>query len=424
MKPVKLWNRNFFLLWQGQFVSQLGNQAFSIAMMFWIKHQTGSATLMGLLMMLVHLPIVILGPIAGTFADHYSRRKIIILCDLLAGISVTALALLLFIYPDRTNLILVLMFVVGLLLGAVRSFFNPAISAAIPDIVPREKVAAANSLNQSSVQISTFFGQGLGGYLFVLLGAPLLILIDGITYLFSALSESFITIPQVLPEKSRVLKEKFAQFKRDTIKGLKIVWSDTGMRSMFFMAAVLNFFIMPIIVLLPFYVEDFLGVTPAWYGYLLAGFGFGALIGYGVAGSVKVSGKIRTGTVIVSMILLNILLASLSIITKASLALVVWVIIGAANGFVNINIITLLQIRVSSEMRGRIFGLLTTLTAGLTPISLGLGGVIGDLTGRNIPLIYGTCGIILIILSIITSLLRPFRRFLSGETEGVYSINP
>jgi DHA3 family macrolide efflux protein-like MFS transporter len=423
LKPEKLWNRNFFLLWQGQFVSQLGNQAFSIAMMFWIKHRTGSASLMGLLMMLVHLPIVILGPIAGTFADHYSRRKIIILCDLLAGVSVLALAMLLFIYPGRTNMILVLMFVVGLLLGAIRSFFNPAISAAIPDIVPREKVAAANSLSQSSVQISTFIGQGLGGYLFVLLGAPLLILIDGITYLFSAFSESFITIPQVLPEKSRVLKEKFSQFKRDTLEGLQIVWRNTGMRSIFFMAAVLNFFIMPIIVLLPFYVEDFLGVTPAWYGYLLAGFGFGALIGYGAAGSVKVSGKTRTVTVIFFMILLNALLASLSIVSAASLALAVWVIIGTANGFVNINIITLLQISIPSELRGRIFGLLTTLKAGLTPIALGLGGVIGDLTGRNIPLIYGTCGIILIVLSVILSLLRPFRRFLSGETEDVVSLN-
>ncbi len=419
MKPAKLWNKNFFLLWQGQFVSQLGNQAFSIAMLFWIKHQTGSASLMGLLMMLIHLPMVILGPIAGTFADSYSRRKIIIACDVLAGIPVIILSILLFMTPQKTSLVLVLMLIVGLLLGVVRTFFNPAITAAIPDIVPKEKIAAANSLNQSSVQISTIFGQGLGGYLFMLLGAPLLILIDGITYLFSAFSESFISIPQILPEKSRIWKEKFIQFKKDTIEGLKIVWGNTGMRAMFFVAAFLNFFIMPLIVLLPFYVEDFLGVTPDWYGYLLAGFGLGALIGYGFAGTLKLSGKRRSRSVITAMILMTSLLALLSVANKSLLALAIWVCIGAANGFININIITLLQTSVPSELRGRIFGLLTTITAGLTPIGLGLGGVVADLTGRNIPLIYGVCGIILILLAITISLIRPFRRFL---TEGTIEI--
>jgi DHA3 family macrolide efflux protein-like MFS transporter len=420
MKPAKLWNKNFFLLWQGQFVSQLGNQAFSIAMVFWIKHQTGSASLMGLLMMLIHLPVVILGPIAGTIADSYSRRKIIIACDVLAGISVLILAILLFVAPQQTSLILVLMLIVGLILGAIRTFFNPAITAAIPDIVPREKIAAANSLNQSSVQISTIIGQGLGGYLFMLLGAPLLILIDGMTYLFSALSESFISIPQILPEKSRIWKEKFVQFKKDTLEGLKVVWKNTGMRSMFFVAAFLNFFIMPLIVLLPFYVEDFLGVTPDWYGYLLAGFGFGALIGYGFAATLKLSGKRRSLGVISAMILLTVLLASLSVANKSILSLAIWVGIGVANGFININIITLLQTSVPGELRGRIFGLLTTITAGLTPIGLGLGGLVADLTGKNIPLIYGVCGIILILLSITISLLRPFRRFLS---EGTIEIN-
>jgi len=419
MKSTKLWNKNFFLLWQGQFVSQLGNQAFSIAMVFWIKHQTGSASLMGLLMMLIHLPMVILGPIAGTIADSYSRRKIIISCDVLAGISVIILAILLFFAPQQTSLILVLMLIVGLLLGIVRTFFNPAITAAIPDIVPKEKIAAANSLNQSSVQISTIFGQGLGGYLFMLLGAPLLILIDGITYLFSAFSESFVSIPQTLPEKSRVWKENFAQFKIDTLEGLKIVWRNTGMRAMFFAAAFMNFFIMPLIVLLPFYVEDFLGVTPDWYGYLLAGFGFGALIGYGFAGALKLSGKRRCRSIIAVMILQTVFLASLSVVKIPVLSLVIWIGIGIANGFNNIFIITLLQTSVPSELRGRIFGLLTTITAGLTPLGLGLGGVVADLTGRNIPLIYGVCGIILIFLAIMISLVRPFRRFL---TEGTIEI--
>jgi MFS family permease len=140
------------------------------------------------------------------------------------------------------------------------------------------------------------------------------------------------------------------------------------------------------------------------------------LIGYGFAGTLKLTGKRRSRGVIAAMFLMTVLLASLSLANKSILALAIWVSIGAANGFININIITLLQTSIPGELRGRIFGLLTTITAGLTPFGLGLGGVVADLTGRNIPLIYGTCGIILILLSITISLIRPFRRFLSEGT--------
>ena len=414
-KPVRLFNRNFFLLWQGQFVSQIGSQAYAIAMMLWVKHETGSASLMGLLMMVSMIPLVILGPFAGTFADHFSRRKIIIFCDVLSGIPVLTLAFLMFYLPSASKLLIVCLFLVNVTLSIIRSFFNPAISASIPDIVPREKVSAANSLNQSSVQISQFIGQGIGGYLFVMLGAPLLFLIDGISYLVSAFSESFIRIPQKILEKSGGRRDKFRQFKSDTMEGFRYVWGHTGIRALFFAAAFINFFAIPIFVLLPFYVEDHLNATPDWYGYILAAFGFGTLIGYGIAGGVKISSHIRSKAVISALVLMSFCLPILSILREPVLALVLMIIIGALSGFFHIHIYTLLQIAIPSEMRGRVFGLLITLTGGLTPISMGLSGVIADLVNQNIPLIYAVSGIITLSLTILTSFSRNFRSFLRSE---------
>ncbi len=414
-KPVRLFNRNFFLLWQGQFVSQIGSQAYAIAMMLWVKHETGSASLMGLLMMVSMIPFVILGPFAGTFADHFSRRKIIIFSDVLSGVPVLFLAFMMFYRPSASELLIVCLFLVNVTLGIIRSFFGPAISASIPDIVPRERVSAANSLNQSSVQISQFIGQGIGGYLFVLLGAPVLFLIDGITYLFSAFSESFIKIPQKIPEKRGGWQDKFRKFKSDTMEGFRYVWGHAGIRALFFASAFINFFAIPIVVLLPFYVEDHLHATSDWYGYILAAFGLGTLIGYGVAGGIKLSSLIRSKAIISALILVSFCLPVLSVLREPMLALVLMMIIGALSGFFNINIYTLLQIAIPSEMRGRVFGLLITLTAGLTPISMGLSGIIADLVNQNIPLIYAVSGMITLSLTIITSFSKNFRVFLQSE---------
>jgi len=102
-RPTKLFNKNFVLLWQGQLVSLFGAHAYLIAMMFWIKHQTGSATLVGLVMMVSQIPGVVLGPISGVFVDRYSRWKIIVGSDLIRGLVTISLATLVFLRPDENN---------------------------------------------------------------------------------------------------------------------------------------------------------------------------------------------------------------------------------------------------------------------------------------------------------------------------------
>lgn len=416
-KKVKLFNKDFFILWQGQFVSQLGDQAFAIAMMFWIKHQTGSASLMGMIMMFSMLPAVILGPIAGTLADHYSRKKIIVNSDLLRGVPVLLLAGIIFMFPASVDLGIAMLFVVTIFVGIINSIFNPAILASIPDIVPEEKVAAANSLSQGTRQVSLFIGQALGGFLFVLLGAPVLFLMDGISFIFSGFTEMFMKIPQKIPEKAANFKEQMKKFKEDTVSGLKFSWNHRGLRALMFNAGFLNFFVMPVIVLLPFYVEDYLGATPDWYGYILGAFGFGSIIGFGIAGVVKIPQSKKSALVLGALILNSAGLAIFAFLNSPVQAMALMVFNGMLNGFFNINLITVLQLAIPSDIRGRIFGVLMTLIHGLMPISMGLAGVVFDLVGQDIVLVYSVCGFTTLLLSIIISFDKEFRKFLSYEKK-------
>lgn len=80
-----MWNKNFFLVWQGLFVSQIGTQLFNFALLYWVLEVTGSATQMGFVMMAAAIPTLLLGPFAGTLADNISRKQLIIWADVLRG---------------------------------------------------------------------------------------------------------------------------------------------------------------------------------------------------------------------------------------------------------------------------------------------------------------------------------------------------
>jgi MFS family permease len=415
-KPTRLMNKDFLLLWQGQFVSRLGSQAYMIAMMFWLKHATGSATLMGTLMMLSMLPMVLLGPFGGTFADLHSRRRIIIASDAILGTLVVSLAALMFIAPDATGAIVTALIAVGVVSGVISAFFLPAITAAIPSIVPKDKVAAANSLNEGTFQVATLIGQGIGGVLFRILGAPVLFLIDGLSFVYSAISEAFISIPQAIPERKSSWREELGRFGGDTREGLRHVWAQTGLRALFIAAAVMNFFAMPYLVLFPFYVEDVLGMAPDWFGYLLAAYGAGSLVGYAVYGSVRMRGPTRGRMLILCLVVLSVCMAALGISRQPWFSLALIAFAGLASGVFNVATITIIQQGTADEMRGRMFGLLHTLVGGLTPISMGLTGVVADLIDQNVQAIFIACGVALIAVSIVMAFNRSFRVLLSAES--------
>jgi DHA3 family macrolide efflux protein-like MFS transporter len=413
--PSRLWNRDFFLLWQGQTVSQLGNQAFLIAMAIWVKDATGSATLMGLLMTVSALPGVLLAPFGGTFADRHSRIRIIVGCDFLAGLASLGLGFLMMSELASEKLILAFLFAVTVLLGIIRSFFMPAVQSTIPDLVPRERLAAANSLNHFSIQTSVFAGQAVGGVLYRVLGAPLLFIADGISYLFSGVSEMFIRNTwKKLEEKPRE-GGAFRAFLHETGEGLRYVWGRAGMRDFILVACLLNFLGTPMFVLLPFYVDTVLRVTADWYGYLLAAMSIGAVAGFLLAGTMRLKGQALGWSLVAGLLLGPLFFSTVGFVSNPWAALALCFLSGLSLGMVNIYLITLLQLSTPKELRGRVLGLLATLAGGLMPIGTALGGWLGDLTGKNIPLIFGGVGALSVLVTLLLATRSECRRFLAQE---------
>jgi DHA3 family macrolide efflux protein-like MFS transporter len=415
-RPTRLMNRDFLLLWQGQFVSMLGSQAFSVAMIFWIKRQTDSASLLGLGMMSQWVPAILLGPFGGTLADRMSRRQILILADVVRGLAAIALAGLVILVPGRSGTILFGLLVLSAIMGVCDAFFRPAISASIPDLVPGEEVARANSLNRVALDVSTFLGQGTGGVLFRIIGPGVLFFVDGVTYLFSALAESLIRLPPPPPIlKQATWREAGADFWRELKIGLRYVGQRRGLRYLFYVSPLDSFFMITIVVLLPFFVEDFLHVKPDWYGFLVAAFGGGSFTGSILAGATNITGRRRMVAYLLCAVGFGASAILFGLVDSPWTAMAVLFVAGTMGGFNTIHALSLAQLSTPPELRGRVLGLFETLGLSTMPIAAGTAGIVADLLHRNIPLVYFGCGVALIAVAIFQALSGEVREFLAYE---------
>jgi len=414
---TRFFNKNYLLLWQGQLISRMGTQVYSIVIALWLKHASESGTVVGSFFMLTALPYIFLSAFGGAVADRFPRKKIIVMSDVFNGLMMMGLGIFMFNSSGQSDWMFIAVFAVAMASSTISSFFGPAISASVPDLVPPDKLQTANSMGQLSQKISVFLGQGLGVPLRNLLGLPFLILVNGITFLVSAFSESFITIPQIIPEKVKGFNDYFSAFKTDIKEGWHFISKNPGLKRLLTISVFTGFFTMPVIVLLMFYISDHLHVGEGWYGVFLAIYGIGALLGYTVAGIFRPKGRMRTKILVTFMTLESTGYILLTLVHAPVHAAILFFMGGAFNGFVLVNITTILQITTPSNIRGRVFGTLTTISGSIAPLGMCLGGFLYDFTGHNISLIYSVSGAIMIVLVFSITTNKHFRRFIAFDLE-------
>lgn len=388
-----LFNRHFVLLWQGQLVSQFGNQAFLLAATYFALEGTGSASVVAIVMMAFTLPLAIVGPFGGAIADRHSRRTILVVTDLLRSLTIGSVGLYLVFSPQATSLHLIMLVVAAGVSGIMGALFAPAAQAVIPDLVPSDRLASANALTQMSGQTCSLIGQALGGVLYVAWGAAALLLFDAASFAYAGLSTWFIPADRRRDRTRQTVTEIIRQYVADTREGLLYVWHRRGMVSLLVIFAGVNMLFMPVFVLLPLYVRDVLGRGPEWYGFLLSASGGGALAGSLAAGTLATKAPHRGRLMVRSVAGIAICVLALASTRQPAVALTAFVIIGMLSSLINVMVITIFQSAAPTEVRGRVMAVVIALSTAAVPIGMGAGGLLGDVWRDSLRIVFGGCGV-------------------------------
>lgn len=365
--------RDLHLLVSGNVVSTFGNAVYILAVTLLLKELTESALMLGLFQFLALAPAFLLSPIIGAVIDRVSRRRIVILSDVYRGLLMLLTALALTVPALRSP---ALILPAAFLAGVGNALFIPAAHALLPSLVSPSRLPGATGLRAAGSQLANLGGNAVGGTLFALFGAPFLFLINGVTFLLSAVQEMFIRQGRETP--SRPAEESLMATARE---GLRAVGSDR--RVLFLVASQAGLFLVsPVLMLaLPFIVIDELGLPEQTLGYVfalaLAG-GIGAFLllrrrdGRGLAAEYRVA---------LAYLLLGAGFLALSVNTSVAVMIPVALISGAAAATVYLSVTIHIQRHSPAELHGRFFALLEAASTFVAPISYLAAGALLEITG-------------------------------------------
>lgn len=258
--------RNFRLLFIGQTASQIGTGMAPVAIAFAVLAH-GTATDVGYVLAAETTPLVILLLIGGVVGDRMNRRKLMLQSDALRTLAECTLGLWVVLgHPPLWGFMSL-----AALMGIGQAFFNPALTAIVPQMLSSESLQQGNALNGISASSGRMIGPAIAGVIVATSGPGWAILIDGITYLLSVVSLAAIRIDWIAVEVS----DSFVTLLR---QGWREFWSRSWLWAIVLQSSLVNALFASFLVLGPVVAKQSLGGAPAW-GAILAAEGAGAIVG-------------------------------------------------------------------------------------------------------------------------------------------------
>jgi DHA3 family macrolide efflux protein-like MFS transporter len=372
------WQRAFFTFWTGQAFSLFGSSLVQFALIWWITQSTGSATLLATATLVGMLPQIVLGPFAGALVDRWKRKAVMIVAD--SSIALVSLALAGLFFTGRAQVWHV--FVAMALRSLGGAFHWPAMAASTSLMVPNQHLARIAGMNQALNGVMGIIAPPVGAMALGFLPMGGVLLIDVATAAFAVLALVAVRVPEAAPAPRVSGEGTFSRMLRDVREGLGYVAKWPGLLALCSFAMLLNFLLTPAFSLLPLLVTRHYGGQALLLGELNSAMGLG-VVGGGLILSAWGGFHKKIYTSLVGLVLMG----AGTIVVGASPAGWVWLAVagmalaGFANPIANGPLEAIFQASITPGMQGRVFGLISTGTSLISPISLLVAGPISDTVG-------------------------------------------
>ncbi len=397
-------HRDFRLLWFGQLVSTMGDQMQTVAIGWHIFILTDSTLQVGLVGLARVIPFLLLSFIGGDLADRVSRKKLILATQgvlMLPTLALTVGTALGVVTPG-------FIYLVSVISGAATAFDAPARQSILPNLVPRNELANALTLNSINRQTATIAGPGLGGLVIGFFGLAPTYALNVITFMAVIIA---LLLMSAVPAPSRGGGRKWS----DVLGGFHFVRKEPLVLLPLTVDLTVTL-LRTYRVLLPVFVRDVLGLGPEALGLLHSAGAVGALVGAGVLGAI---GDIRhkIAVMLVAYASQGVFLMGFAFSRTLSLALLMLVSYGVGNVVSEVMRVTLVQLRTPDNLRGRVTALAAMFTNGGPQLGQVNLGALTTLLGPVGAAILGGIGVVLACAGF--ALLPPLRQGMKEQKEAV-----
>jgi len=355
-------------------VSLIGTWMQQVGQAWLVLELTDDPLALGIVAAAQFAPILFLGLFGGIVADAVSKRRALVVTQLVAAVLALILGIL-----TATNVVEVWQVIVlALALGVVSSFDMPIRQSFVVEMVGREDVPNAVALNSAVFNGSRIVGPAIAGVAIAFIGLAPLFFVNALTYVAAVIGVLIMRPGELHTSPRLVIERNVGSVVNRLVEGLRYARNDEVIFLAISTLTLVSIFALNFSVLTPLVATDVLGGEADTFGFLMAASGAGSLLS---ALSIAFGGRPTLPRLFVGALAVGVAMFGLGIsrsvpVSMALMFLAGWGVIAMA---ATAN--TLIQLRVPDELRGRVMSVYTTAFAGSSPIGGIFTGIVASIGG-------------------------------------------